>query len=310
VKLTSGDASWWNLTALDYHYWTQPLPTVLGWWADKSPEWMKHFSTAAVLIIEIIVPFLICFPRRLRLLGCGLLVVLQIVIGLTGNYAFFNLLTLGLCVLLIDDAVWPGRSRLTNPEPAGSRWSVWIPALVILVTMPLNAFLIFSGFKPAAQWPPAIELLYSLVAPFRIVNGYGLFRVMTKERQEIVIEGSDNGIEWKPYQFKWKPGALDRMPGFVEPHQPRLDWQMWFAALGDARQNPWFIGLALRLLENSPDVVRLLGENPFPKTPPRYLRANIYRYHFSSLAEHEKTGAWWQREDERVYLPQVSLRSE
>jgi lipase maturation factor 1 len=310
VKLTSGDASWWNLTALDYHYWTQPLPTVLGWWADKSPEWLKHFSTAAVLIIEIIVPFLICFPRRLRLLGCGLLVVLQIVIGLTGNYAFFNLLTLGLCVLLIDDAVWPGRSRLTNPEPAGSRWSVWIPALVILVTMPLNAFLIFSGFKPAAQWPPAIELLYSLVAPFRIVNGYGLFRVMTKERQEIVIEGSDNGIEWKPYQFKWKPGALDRMPGFVEPHQPRLDWQMWFAALGDARQNPWFIGLALRLLENSPDVVRLLGENPFPKTPPRYLRANIYRYHFSSLAEHEKTGAWWQREDERVYLPQVSLRSE
>jgi lipase maturation factor 1 len=100
------------------------------------------------------------------------------------------------------------------------------------------------------------------------------------------------------------------MPGFVEPHQPRLDWQMWFAALSDVRQNPWLIGLGLRLLENSPDVLYLLGENPFPAKGPRYLRANIYRYHFSSLAEHQKTGAWWRREDERVYLPQVSLRAE
>jgi lipase maturation factor 1 len=310
VKLTSGDPSWWNLSALDYHYWTQPLPTMLGWWADKSPEWFKHFSTAFVLIVEIVAPFLIWFPRRLRLLGCGFLVLLQIVIGLTGNYAFFNLLTLALCLLLIDDAVWPRRSRLTNATPTGRAWPVWVPVLVIILTMPLNGFLIYNGFKPEAQWPPAIESLYNVVAPFRIVNSYGLFRVMTKERPEIVIEGSDNGIEWKPYRFKWKPGALDRVPGFVEPHQPRLDWQMWFAALSDVRQNPWFIGLALRLLENSPDVVGLLGENPFPKTPPRYLRANIYRYHFSSLEEHQKTGAWWRREDERVYLPLVSLRSE
>ena len=104
----------------------------------------------------------------------------------------------------------------------------------------------------------------SAIAPYRIVNGYGLFRVMTKERPEIILEGSDDAIEWKAYEFKWKPGALDRMPGFVEPHQPRLDWQMWFAALSDVRQNPWFLGLAFRLLENSPDVVHLLGKNPFP----------------------------------------------
>jgi lipase maturation factor 1 len=310
VKLTSGDSSWWDLTALDYHYWTQPLPTMLGWWADKSPEWLKHFSTAAVLISEIFAPFLIWFPRRLRLLAWGLLVLLQVVIGLTGNYAFFNLLTLALCLLLIDDAVWPGGSRLTSVELRGRSWPAWVPVLVIILTMPLNAFLIFNGFKPEAQWPGAMESFYSAVAPFRIVNSYGLFRVMTKERSEIVIEGSDDGIDWKSYQFKWKPGALDRMPGFVEPHQPRLDWQMWFAALSDVRQNPWLIGLGLRLLENSPDVLYLLGENPFPAKGPRYLRANIYRYHFSSLAEHQKTGAWWRREDERVYLPQVSLRAE
>ncbi len=311
VKLTSGDPSWWNLTALDYHYWTQPLPTVVGWWADKTPEWFKHFSVAATLVIEIVVPFLIWFPRRLRLLAAGLFILFQVAIGLTGNYAFFNLLTIALCLLLIDDRVWPGRSRLTTAAPIqGWRWPASIPALVILVTMPLNAFLIFNGFRPRAPWPPLIESLYGTIAPFRIVNSYGLFRVMTKDRLEIIIEGSADGIEWKPYEFKWKPGALDRMPAFVEPHQPRLDWQMWFAALGDARQNPWFFGLVQRLLESAPPVTRLLGTNPFPEKPPRYLRAELYRYRFSTQAEHEKTGQWWQGEDMREYLPEVSLRGD
>ncbi|MEO6971566.1 MAG: lipase maturation factor family protein, partial [Chthoniobacterales bacterium] len=310
VKLTSGDPSWWNLTALDYHYWTQPLPTVLGWWADKSPEWFKHFSTAFALVVEIGAAFLIWLPRRLRLLGCGAIVFLQILIGLTGHYAFFNLLTIALCLLLIDDAVWPGASRLTKSEPVGWGWPVWIPAVVIVLTMPINATLIFAGFKPRTPWLRPLEMMYGALAPFRIVNGYGLFRVMTKERPEILIEGSEDGIEWKPYEFKWKPGPLNRRPGFVEPHQPRLDWQMWFAALSDVRQNPWFFGLVQRLLENSPDVTRLLGKNPFPDKPPRYLRAELYRYRFTTLAEHKKTGAWWQREDLREYMSTVSLHGD
>ncbi len=310
VKLTSGDGSWWNLTALDYHYWTQPLPTVLGWWADKSPEWFKHLSTAFVLAVEIGGAFLLWLPHRLRLLGCGAIVFLQILIGLTGNYAFFNLLTIALCLLLIDDRAWPGGGRLTKSEPMGRRWPAWVPASVIVLTMPVNATLIFAGFKPETPWPRPLAVMYGAQAPFRIVNSYGLFRVMTKERPEIIIEGSDDASEWKAYEFKWKPGALQRRPRFVEPHQPRLDWQMWFAALGDARQNPWFFGLAYRLLENSPDVVRLLGKNPFPDKPPRYLRAQIYRYHFATLAEHEQTGAWWQRAEPQIYLPLVSLRRE
>ncbi len=311
VKLTSGDASWWNLTALDYHYWTQPLPTVLGWWADKAPEWFKHFSTAFVLAVEIGGAFLLWLPRHLRLLGAGLLVLLQILIGLTGNYAFFNLLTIALCLLLVDDYVWPGR-RLTNRKSTtGPRWPVWAPALILIATLPVNAMLIFSGFKPDANWPQPIGLLYGAIEPFRIANGYGLFRVMTKERPEIVIEGSDDGIDWKPYEFKWKPGALDRMPAFVEPHQPRLDWQMWFAALGgDVRQNRWFLGLVLRLLKNESVVVQLLQTNPFPEKPPRYLRANIYRYRFTTIAEHSQSGDWWRREDPRSYLPEVSLQGE
>ncbi len=310
VKLTSGDASWGNLTALDYHYWTQPLPTVLGWWADKSPEWFKHFSTAFVLMVEIAGAFLLWLPRHLRLLGCGAIVLLQILIGLTGNYAFFNLLTIALCILLLDDAVWPGGRRLTKSEPTRRRWPVWIPAALIVLTMPVNAILIFAGFKPEAQWPRPLEVIYGAIAPIRIVDSYGLFRVMTKERREIIIEGSDDAIEWKAYEFKWKPGALDRRPGFVEPHQPRLDWQMWFAALGDARQNPWFFGLVRRLLENSPEVTRLFGRNPFPDKPPRYLRAELYRYRFSTLVEHRETGVWWQRQDLREYLSTVSLRGD
>jgi len=142
------------------------------------------------------------------------------------------------------------------------------------------------------------------------VNSYGLFRVMTKERPEIIIEGSYDALDWKPYEFKWKAGDLDRPPRFVEPHQPRLDWQMWFAALGDPRQNPWFFALVQRLLEGSPDVLALLGKNPFPERPPRYLRAQIYRYHFASLPEYRRSGRWWERDEGRTYLPEVSLGGE
>ncbi|MGI8890560.1 MAG: lipase maturation factor family protein [Chthoniobacterales bacterium] len=312
VKLTSGDASWTSLTALDYHYWTQPLPTVLGWWADKTPEWFKHLSTGFVLVVEVAGAFLLWLPRRLRLLGFATMVLLQLLIGLTGNYAFFNLLTLALCLLLVDDSVWPGKRSLTNSivvAPGRARgWQFWAAVVVLLVTMPLNAALLFNAFKPNVAWPAPVETAYAAVSPFRLVNGYGLFRVMTKERSEIVVQGSNDAINWKPYEFKWKPGPLDRRPAFVEPHQPRLDWQMWFAALSDVRQNPWFFALAFRLLENSPDVVHLLEKNPFPDKPPRFLRAQIYRYRFSTLDERRATGAWWQREDERTYLPPVSLR--
>src|SRR5262249_31930998 len=188
VKLTSGDSSWWNLTALDYHYWTQPLPTALGWWADKSPEWVKHVSTALTLVIEILVPFLIWFPRRLRLIACGLCLLLQIIIGLTGNYAFFNLLTIALCLFLIDDRAWPRIPGLTKTEPRVTTrgWSTWPAVVVLLGTMPLNGVLFFNAIEPEAEWPSLMTLYYSALEPFRIVSGYGLFRVMTKERPEIL----------------------------------------------------------------------------------------------------------------------------
>jgi predicted DCC family thiol-disulfide oxidoreductase YuxK len=323
VKLTSGDDSWgwlnqsfhWSaLTALDYHYWSQPLPTVFAWWADKSPEWFKHFSVAFCLAVEIVVPFFIWAPRRPRLVAAGLIIFLQIIIALTGNYCFFNLLTIALCLLLIDDSVVGTDRRAVRPHVTGApgvrgppnRLRQYVTIAVIIVTLPINTWLIFSAFKPQSRPPGWLAKFYEQLEAFRIVNGYGLFRVMTKDRGEIVIEGSTDGIEWLPYEFKWKPGNVKRAPGWCAPHQPRLDWQMWFAALDAPEQNPWLVGLIVRLLEGSRDVTGLLAHDPFPDKPPHYIRAIFYRYRFTTPEERRQTGAWWKREELREYLPTIS----
>ena len=322
VKLTSGDDSWWNLTALDYHYWSQPLPTVFGWWADKSPEWFKHFSVAFCLVVEIVVPFFIWAPRRLRLIAAGLLIFLQLAIAITGNYCFFNLLTIALCLLLIDDSVAASlrrggvqrrvastatQRRGYNRRAVMERVSTYGAIGVIVVTLPINAWLIFSAFKPLSRPPRALANLYARLEAFRIVSGYGLFRVMTKDRCEIILEGSSDGIDWLPYEFKWKPGDVNRAPGWCAPHQPRLDWQMWFAALGTPRENPWLVALIYRLLQGSYEANGLLANNPFPDKPPLYIRAMFYRYRFTTMDELRQTGAWWKREELREYLPTLSL---
>jgi hypothetical protein len=325
VKLTSGDESWgwvdhslrWSaMTALDYHYWSQPLPTVFAWYADKSPEWFKHFSVAACLFIEIIVPIFIWAPRRLRLIACGLLVFLQVVITITGNYCFFNLLTVALCLLLIDDGVWrrqrgalqgDGGTRAVVSHYLSDRLSILTTGVVITVTLPVNLWLIYNAFDREAEAPRLVRVIYERLEPFRIVNGYGLFRVMTKDRGEIVVEGSADGIDWLPYEFKWKPGDVMRAPTWCAPHQPRVDWQMWFAALGSPRQNRWFLEFERCLLEGKSNVAGLLKTNPFPEKPPRYLRALFYRYRFTSVEEHRRTGAWWKREEIGEYVRSVSL---
>ena len=310
VKLTSGDDCWWNLTALDYHYWSQPLPTMFGWWADQSPEWFKHFSVAFCLVVEIIVPFFIWAPRRPRLIAAGLMIFLQVVIAITGNYCFFNLLTIALCLLLIDDATLVRKYATVIDRRDSRQLSIFGAIVMIIVSLPINAWLIFNAFRPDAQCPRRLAFAYEHLEAFRIVNGYGLFRVMTKDRREIVIEGSADGIDWLPYEFKWKPGDVKRAPGWCAPHQPRLDWQMWFAALGTPEQNPWFIRLAICLLEGKPAVARLCAHDPFPNQPPRYVRAILYRYRFTTAKEHRQTGAWWERQELGEYLPAVSLQQD
>jgi hypothetical protein len=265
--------------------------------------------------VEFIVPFFIWAPRHLRLIAAGLLIFLQLAIAITGNYCFFNLLTIALCLLLIDDSVVGPDSRAFRDQsvdaPGGralsQRLCVYIGMFVIIVTLPINAWLIFSAFKPLSRPPRTLANLYERLEAFRIVNGYGLFRVMTKDRCEIVLEGSADGIDWLPYEFKWKPGEVKRLPGWCAPHQPRLDWQMWFAALGTPRENPWFVALIFRLLQGSHELNGLLANNPFPHKPPRYIRAMFYRYRFTTVDELRQTGAWWKREELREYLPTLSL---
>jgi lipase maturation factor 1 len=305
VKLTCGEESWWNLTALDYHYWSQPLPTVIGWWADQSPEWFKKFSVAFCLVVEIIVPFFIWAPRRLRFIACALLIFLQITIGATGNYNFFNLLTIALCLLLIDDAVWRRKDSTVRDRryKISDRLSIFAAIVILILTIPFDAWHIYSSFQRYLEPPRLVQRLEIL----RIVNGYGLFRVMTKDRKEIVIEGSADGLDWKPYQFKWKPGNVMRAPGWCQPHQPRLDWQMWFAALGSYRENPWLIQTMIALLHGQPKVAALFERNPFSDNPPRYIRATLYRYRFTTADEHRQTGAWWKRQELGEYLPSISL---
>jgi lipase maturation factor 1 len=308
VKLTSGDDCWWNLTALDYHYWSQPLPTVFGWWGDLHPEWFKKFSVAFCLTVEIIAPFFIWAPRRLKLIAVGLIVFLQIAIAVTGNYCFFNLLTIALCLLLIDDASIGQKYASTVDRRNSYGLPIYGAIAVIIITLPVNAWLIFTAFKPEAVWPRSLSVVYEHLEAFRIVNSYGLFRVMTRDRREIVIEGSADGVDWLPYELKWKPGDVKRAPAWCAPHQPRLDWQMWFAALGSARDRVWFEYLVARLLEGEPDVTRLFARNPFPQGPPRYIRAVFYRYRFTTADEHRQTGAWWKRQELGEYFPTVSLQ--
>jgi len=321
VKLMSGDLTWRHLTALRFHYETQPLPTWIGWYAFQLPPWVQTFCAAAMFAIELLVPFLIFTPRRPRQLACVVLVGFQVLIFLTGNYGFFNLLTIVLCLLLLDDAalkaVLPARLRNLPPaapslHPPPSTLNLWkwpVQITVPLACLAVGASLLqFSMlFRIPLPWPRPVVAVYAWLEPFRSFNSYGLFAVMTTARTEIIIEGSADGSTWRPYEFKYKPGDVDRRPGFVAPYQPRLDWQMWFAALGSYRTNPWLVEFCVRLLQGSPPVLALLERNPFPHAAPRYIRAVAYDYHFTDSTTRHKTGAWWRRQETGQYLPPFSL---
>lgn len=318
VKWLSGDPAWRNLTALTYHYETQPLPTWIGWYAHQLPVMAQKISTAIMFGIEVFLPFLIFGPRRVRQFACLAFIALQVCIFLTGNYCFFNLITIALCLVLLDDAALerfiPARWRgcpAFGPPPSAFHLPKWPRQLTVplaCITCVISLLQLSVMFRIPVPWPKPVVAVYSWLAPFRSFNSYGLFAVMTTSRPEIIVEGSNDGVTWLEYEFKYKPGDLKGRPKFVEPHQPRLDWQMWFAALSDYQHNLWFINFCGRLLEGSPEVLRLLERNPFPDAPPRFVRAVVYDYHFTDFTIRRKTGAWWRRELKGNYLPVMSLR--
>ena len=306
-KIQSGDRTWRELTAMRHYYETAPLPTRGGWYAHHLPEAVQKFSTAATLAMETAVPFLTFAPRRPRQLAFAFFSLLQGTIITTGNYGFFNLQALVLGLWLLDDEALSRVLPRVPREPARYRplWRALMGSAVAMPFLVLGARELLSRFGLPREVPQALERLEGRARPFRAVNPYGLFAVMTVERPEISIEGSDDGEHWKEYAFHYKVSALDRAPRQVAPHQPRLDWQMWFAALGSPPR--WFMSLLVRLLEGSPEVLGLLADNPFPEKPPRYIRAVLHEYRMTDLATRRSTGQWWTRETLGLYVPPVTL---
>jgi lipase maturation factor 1 len=323
VKLTSQDPTWWHLSALDFHYETQPLPAWTSWYVHQMPAWFHRLSVGFMFYAELVAPFFIFGPRPIRLVGFTSMLLLQLLIAGTGNYGFFNLLAIVLCLTLLDDVDWEwlGRTVIGRRKPAktevedgstvsraGGTWSIGRQlaiGAVGIVIIEVTTVEMLERIWPSVV-PISLVELGQYVAPFRSTNSYGLFAVMTTERPEITVEGSEDGTNWKPYQFRWKPGELNRRPGFTTPHMPRLDWQLWFAALaGDCRRAPWFLRFEQKLLEGSPEVLSLLGENPFPERPPHYVRARLEAYTFTRWGSRD----WWAREDRGIFCPPIELHA-
>ena len=309
VKLIASDHTWTRFEALDVHFFTQPLPTWTAYYAHHMPHWMHVAMLLVVFAVELLLPFLVFAPRRLRMaFGAGTM-FLMVGIGATGNYGFFNLLTFALAVMCFDDRLLTRlvprrlRGRVPDPEIPGERmarrWgsrALWGAAGFLLLLGALQANRRLRRDSDLGEW------LLARTAPFESVNAYGLFQDMTLQRPEIVVEGSRDGTHWEAYEFRWKPGDPSRRPAFTGPHMPRLDWQMWFAALYGCRGSEWFLGLEAGLLEGRPEVRSLLTRDPFGDEPPRYLRSTLYDYRFTDPGE----DGWWTRREIGPYCPPVS----
>ena len=318
VKVLSKDKLWAGLSALGVHFETQPLPTPLSWWAHHLPQPLLTGSCALMFVIELAFPFLLLCGRPGRRTAALAFISLMGLIALTGNYCFFNLLVIALSLPLLDNAFLQRLApalRLETPDPpldqparpASFPWLALATAPLLLLGLWCAAVQTAATLFQIRAMPRWAAAPVEWVAPFRTINNYGLFAVMTKTRPEIILEGSADGRSWKEYVFKWKAGPTGVAPRFVAPYQPRLDWQMWFAALGELRQNPWLSNLMIRILQGEPAALDLLGVNPFTEKPPRFLRAALFQYKFSTPEEKASSGNWWERSYQGDYCPPISL---
>ena len=306
VKLVSGDYSWRHLTAMDDYYQNGPLPTWIGWYVQHLPHKFHAFAALLTLVMELGIVFMLFLPRRVRIICFFIVTPFQIGIILTANYTFLNYLVLVLGVLLLDDGFirsilpqrWRGPAK-TEPRPPGG-WEPWLlPGRRVIAAISLwwifyvttalmIAILPHGGFFPDGP--------VRFLEPFRIANQYGLFANMTHQRYEIEFQGSNDGVTWTPYPFRYKPQDIYKAPGIYAPYQPRFEWNLWFASLESGRQNLWVLETEQRLLTNSQQVLSLFANNPFPNGPPQKVRAVISQYWFTDMETKRKTGAWWRRE--------------
>ncbi len=347
VKLASGDPQWRNWTAMDQYYQNGPLPTWIGYYVQHLPHWFHASTVFVTFAVELGIVWMMFLPRRWRLVCFVIVTTLQAGIILTANYTFLNYLVLSLGLLLLDDGYlvrvlprrWRGqfqqaaalataqRPLSIQPRPA--------PTLSIVDSTPspdapqkLTTPKHFSAWKLALTsvilswifYTSTVQLLWMLfprlplptapvaaLDPFRIANRYGLFAVMTRGRYEVEFQGSNDGQNWTPYPFRYKPQDPSKPPGIYAPYQPRFDWNLWFASLGSWRENPIVPSTEERLLSNSHDVLQLFAGNPFADAPPKQVRAVLWQYWFTSLAEKRSTGMWWRRELLGLYAPVLQI---
>ncbi len=322
VKLTSGDYSWRHLTAMDDYYQNGPLPTWIGWYVQQLPHRFHAATAFMTLAAELGLVWMLFLPRRFRILCFLIVTPFQIGIILTANYTFLNYLVLVLGFLLLDDGFirsllpqhWKNLGRQDSTEPSeiqavparAAAWlrPVWrsVAAIYLGWVFYATTALLFAmiPYAPPLPLAPARAL-----EPFRIANQYGLFANMTHERYEIEFQGSSDGQNWTPYFFRYKPQDVYKAPGIYAPYQPRFEWDLWFASLGNWRNYPWVVQTEACLLQNEPDVLALFAGNPLSSAPPQKVRAVIWQYWFTDRATKRKGGTWWRRELLGVYAPMV-----
>ncbi|MGW7355545.1 lipase maturation factor family protein [Streptomyces sp. NPDC054802] len=300
IKLR-GDACWRNLTCLYFHHETQPMPGPLSRLFHLLPKPVHRIETAANHVVQLGVPVLLFTPQPVASIAAALIVVTQLWLVLSGNFAWLNWLTIVLALSAVDGSLIAG----AHPLPQAP---LWYQVVVLAVT----ALVLVLSYRPALNLFSRHQAMNRSYDALHLVNSYGAFGTVGRVRQELVVEGTDErtvqeGTVWREYEFKGKPGDVRRLPRQYAPYHLRLDWMMWFAALSPAYARPWFLPFVERLLEGDRDTLRLLRRNPFPDAPPAYVRARLYRYRFTTRRERRETGARWHRTFVREFLAPTRL---
>ncbi|MCB1773996.1 MAG: lipase maturation factor family protein [Gammaproteobacteria bacterium] len=305
-KLLSGDPSWAGLTTLQHYFETQPLPHMGAWHAHHLPVPVLQFGTGLTLFVELLVPFFIFLPRPFRLLAAALTIGMQLLIIATSNHNFINLLTIALCLFLLDDralrSVLPWRARATTPVANGPPVHTVARPVVVLTAILVAGPILFASTLGIREFIAGTHGQEGWNTPVNWVRGWGLGNVyhvyptMQTERQELSIEGSLDGRVWRQYRFRYKPNTVDDRPAFIVPLHPRIDWMIWFIPPQNEAMRYWFERFLWQLKQGSPAVLVLLANDPFAGTPPRYLRVMAYRYRFTTPAERAGSGRVWDAE--------------
>ena len=304
IKLR-GDSCWRNLTCLQYFYETQPMPNPLSWFLHWSPHWFNKTGVLFNHFSELIVPFFYFLPQPFAGIAGLITIVFQLSIIVSGNLSWLNWLTLVLAFSTIDQRFLAVYLNTPALRPSVSFQFVNITVAIAVIAMSIPVVVNMLSRR---------QIMNTSYNPLHLVGTYGAFGSITRIRNEIVIEGTTDAevtsaTKWREYEFKAKPGDQNRIPPQIAPYHLRLDWLMWFAAMSSYDNYPWFVNLMAKLLQGDKDVLSLLRTNPFPNGAPKYVRAGLYEYNFTTQDEHKRNGRWWNRTYRRPYFPPISLES-